>query len=262
MTWDTVEQFRVWWQAHWRPLRHIVVLTGAGISAESGIPTFRGQEAFWNGMTPEELFTPRTLATDPARAWMVYDALRACAATAEPNAGHRALVTLADALTVTVITQNIDGLHQRAGSLGVLELHGTLWQVRCDACRRLEHDTRVPVPELPPRCPDCRGVLRPDIVLYTEPLPVETLIAAHTAARGCDLMLVVGTSGVVYPAASLPGVVAEHGGLTIEINPDTTPLSRTMDCVVRASAAMALPAVAAILAHVAPQRYTIYDCEG
>jgi NAD-dependent deacetylase len=162
----------------------------------------------------------------------------------QPNAGHQALAELAQQRALTVITQNIDGLHQRAGSEGVLELHGTLWQLRCDACGYREENTEAPLPALPPVCPGCSGVLRPDIVFFSEPLPDAALSGAILATEQCDLMLIVGTSGVVYPAAALPGAARSSGALLVEINPEETALTRTMDYSIRATAAEALPWVA------------------
>lgn len=139
------------------------------------------------------------------------------------------------------MTQNIDGLHQRAGSDDVLELHGSLWRLRCDDCRHREENAAAPLPGLPPRCPGCGGVLRPDIVLFTECLPKRILTRAALAAETCDLILVIGTSGVVYPAAGLPGLAQRNGALAVEVNPEETELSGRMDCVVRGTAAEALP---------------------
>ncbi|MHB9134621.1 MAG: SIR2 family NAD-dependent protein deacylase [Armatimonadota bacterium] len=228
-------------------LRHIAVLTGAGISAESGIPTFRGPEGLWRGMDPTELFTPQALAQDPVFIWQMYDELRTRIALSEPNPGHVALNKLAEAHRTTLITQNIDGLHQRAGSRDVLELHGSLWRLRCEKCRHLEENTRAPLPELPPTCLACHTVLRPDIVLYTEQLPEKTLSRAIRSAEQCDLMLVVGTSGIVYPAAGLPRIAASAGSTVVEINPSNTALTGEMDFTIRATAAEALPWVVDLL---------------
>jgi len=235
------------WLARRRSLRRLAALTGAGISAESGVPTFRGTGGLWQQMSMTELFTPEALAEQPLLAWQLYDDLRTRIAATQPNAGHRALAALARRRELSVITQNIDGLHQRAGSDGVFELHGTLWQLRCDACGYREENTRAPLPALPPVCPQCRGVLRPDIVFFTESLPDAALSGAIRAAERCDLMLVIGTSGVVYPAAALPGAARARGALLVEINPEDTALTRTMDYAIRATAAEALPWVAEAL---------------
>jgi NAD-dependent deacetylase len=151
------------------------------------------------------------------------------------------LVELSRYRDVSLATQNIDGLHQRAGSTGVQELHGTLWRLRCTACRFKEENTASPLQSLPPQCPHCGSLLRPDIVLYTESLPEKVLSAAVRSSECCDLMLVVGTSGVVYPAAGIPKVARAHGAVVVEINPYATPLSQEMDYSLRAPAAQALP---------------------
>jgi NAD-dependent deacetylase len=232
------------WLTRRRPPRRLAALTGAGISAESGVPTFRGNGGLWRQMDMAELFTPEALEGQPLLAWQLYDELRTRVAAVQPNAGHQALAELAQQRALTVITQNIDGLHQRAGSEGVLELHGTLWQLRCDACGYREENTEAPLPALPPVCPGCSGVLRPDIVFFSEPLPDAALSGAILATEQCDLMLIVGTSGVVYPAAALPGAARSSGALLVEINPEETALTRTMDYSIRATAAEALPWVA------------------
>jgi len=238
-------QFHAWLNG--RRLRRLAALTGAGISAESGVPTFRGADGLWQQMSMTELFTPRALEQQPLLAWQLYDELRTRIAATEPNAGHYALAELGRQRALTVITQNIDGLHQRAGSEGVLELHGTLWQFRCEACGYREENIQTPLPALPPTCPECRGILRPDIVFFTEALPHAALTAAVLAAEGCDLMLVVGTSGVVYPAAGLPGAARTRGALLVEVNPEETALTGMMDYSIRATAADALPWVAEAL---------------
>lgn len=239
-------QFAAWLAG--RRLRRLAALTGAGISAESGVPTFRGADGLWRQMSMAELFTPQALEERPLLVWQLYDELRTRIAATEPNAGHRALAALGRQRILTVITQNIDGLHQRACNEGVLELHGTLWRLRCDACGYREENTQTPLPTLPPACPECHGVLRPDIVFFTEVLPRQALFGAMLASEQCDLMLVVGTSGVVYPAAGIPAAARAHGALLLEINPEDTALTGEMDYVIRATAADALPWVAAALA--------------
>jgi NAD-dependent deacetylase len=227
--------------------RRIAVLTGAGISAESGIPTFRGADGFWRDYDPQWLFSSEALAAEPALIWSFYDELRTRIARTAPNAGHRALAALAGMRAVTVATQNIDGLHQRAGSVDVVELHGTLWMLRCPACAfRAANDT-APLPHVPPRCPGCDGILRPDVVLYGETLPEDAWQAAAAAMTACDLLLVVGTSGVVYPANALPSLAARAGAVVAEINPDETALTPTVHAVLRATAADALPRVLGVL---------------
>ena len=202
-----------------RPESRVAVLTGAGVSAASGVPTFRGAaDSLWENMRPEELATPEAFARDPEKVWRWYDWRRGLVAACEPNAAHHALAALQDRVaSLTVITQNVDGLHQRAGSRDVVEFHGSLWRVRCTGCGRETEDHRVPLP-LPPRCDACGELLRPGVVWFGEAIPAAALEAATAAAAGCDLLLVVGTSGVVYPAAGLARLAAETGAVVAEFN--------------------------------------------
>ena len=220
----------------------LVALTGAGISAESGVPTFRGEEGLWRDYSPQDLATPDAFRRDPDLVWAWYAWRRKLIAPCRPNPAHRTLAEMARVLTdVTLITQNVDGLHQAAGSQRVLELHGNIWRLRCTCCRHRTEDHRVPLPDLPPHCPDCDGLLRPDVVWFGESLPREVLNAAWTAAAGCRTMLVVGTSAVVQPAAALPLVARRNGARLVEINPQETPLSEYADVVFREPAGEALP---------------------
>ena len=214
----------------------VAVLTGAGVSAESGIATFRGAGGLWEGHRVEEVAHPSAWARDPIRVWRFYDARRVQAATCQPNAGHLALARLETALEgrVTLATQNVDGLHRQAGSKNVIELHGCLWRVRCVSCHREEENRDVPLPELPPHCSRCGGVQRPAIVWFGEVLPEKEFVAAVEAARACHLFLVVGTSAVVQPAASLAMIAADAGAQVWEVNPDDTPVTGICDRVWRA----------------------------
>jgi NAD-dependent deacetylase len=222
--------------------RPVAVLTGAGISAESGVPTFRGEGGVWRDFRPEELATPQAFRRDPALVWEWYDWRRGLIAECEPNAAHETLAAMEAALSdVTIVTQNVDGLHQAAGSEDVLELHGNIWRVRCTGCGRLTEDHRVPLPDLPPRCSACGALLRPDVVWFGESLPAGVLDAAWEAAARCGMMLVIGTSAVVQPAASLPMVALRQGARLVEVNPAETPLSAHAHEVLRAPAAEALP---------------------
>ena len=199
--------------------RHVAVLTGAGISAESGIPTFRDAlTGLWSRFRAEELATPEAFARDPALVWSWYRWRRERVLAAEPNAGHRALVELASRVSrLTLITQNVDGLHQRAGSRGVIELHGSILRARCT-----REETTVDAWEErepgPPSCPSCGAPLRPDVVWFGEMLPEAALTAAWEAAGTCDVLLSVGTSNLVEPAASLPWLAAGRGATVIVIN--------------------------------------------
>lgn len=221
----------------------IVVLTGAGVSAESGIPTFRGAGGLWRNYRATDLATPQAFACDPKLVWEFYDWRRGLMAACQPNPAHQTIAVMERALSdFTLITQNIDGLHQRAGSRNVLTLHGDIWRVRCTGCDHRGEDHRVPLPEIPPRCARCGGVLRPDVVWFGEVLPRDVLEAAWAASARAALMLVVGTSAVVQPAASLPLLAKQNGATLIEVNPDETPLSPYVDETLRGPAGMVLSA--------------------
>lgn len=225
-----------------RKARRIAVLTGAGISAESGIPTFRGAGGLWRNFRPEELATLEAFSRDPRTVWEWYDWRRQIVAKAEPNSGHHALVRLESQVPdFTLITQNVDGLHERAGSRNVLRLHGSIWNVRCTACRHETDNRSVPLPELPPACPDCGALLRPGVVWFGEGLPARVWDNAEKAARNADLLLVVGTSAVVYPAASLVPLAAGGGAKVVEINPGETPISASVSSSVRGASGEILP---------------------
>ncbi|MFQ5776389.1 MAG: NAD-dependent deacetylase [Terriglobia bacterium] len=219
----------------------IAALTGAGISKESGLAVFRGQDGLWRQRRPEQLATPEAFARDPRLVWEWYDWRRSVVARAEPNPGHYALVSLERRCQdFTLITQNVDGLHDRAGSERVLKLHGDLWTVRCLGCGAESVNRDVPMRELPPRC-RCGGLLRPGVVWFGESLPAEVLRHALEAARRAQVFLVVGTSAVVQPAASLPLVAKEGGARVVEINPEETPLTPIVDASFRGPSGEQLP---------------------
>jgi NAD-dependent deacetylase len=226
--------------------QELAVLTGAGVSQESGVPTFRGEEGLWRQYRAEDLATWRAFEGDPKLVWSWYDYRRRVISDAEPNAAHRAIADLERGFPrFSLITQNTDGLHDRAGSTAPIELHGSVWRARCTAeqtvCKLLES----PLPELPPRCPECGALLRPDVVWYGEPLPMEAYERSHRIASTCDAMLVVGTSAVVHPAASLP-LVAKHGGaFVVEVNTAYTPISALVDATLIGKAGDILPEIAA-----------------
>jgi NAD-dependent deacetylase len=226
-----------------RGARRSLALTGAGVSAESGVPTFRGPEGLWRQFRPEDLATPEAFRRDPRLVWEWYAWRREKVAACRPNAAHRALATL-DARTPEFLlaTQNVDGLHTLSGSRRLVELHGNLWRVRCTGCDSTSEDRRVPLAELPPRC-DCGALLRPDIVWFGEPLPIEAIDRAFAAARQAEVVLVVGTSSIVYPAAALPQVALSAGAFVIEVNPETTPLSALAQVSLRGAAAEIVPAL-------------------
>ncbi len=223
--------------------RCVAVLTGAGVSAESGVPTFRGADGLWRRYRAEELATPEAFAHDPKLVWEWYDWRRQLLAKCEPNPAHHAIVRLESCCPeFLLITQNVDGLHQRAGSRSLVELHGNLWRVRCPGCETTTENREVPFQTLPPRCA-CGGLLRPDVVWFGEPLPPEAMQRAFAAAEACEVMLVAGTSAVVQPAASLPTVAREHGAYVVEVNPEPTPLSAMAHEVHRGMAGEILPAL-------------------
>ena len=204
-----------------RSAEHVCVLTGAGTSAESGIPTFRDAlTGYWSKFTPQELATPEAFARQPQVVWQWYAARRAMVRAAQPNAGHVALASLAARVShLTLVTQNVDDLHQRAGSREVVSLHGSLMRARCSAGCSGTIDPTEAQAEAPPPCPKCGAMMRPDVVWFGEPLPMDQYEIARTAAVACDVFLSVGTSNVVEPAASLPWVAAAHGATVIVVNP-------------------------------------------
>lgn len=187
-----------------RSAESVCVLTGAGVSAESGVPTFRASDGLWEGHRIEDVATPSGFRANPNLVWQFYNARRANVGTVRPNAGHFALVELEKRWPgqFTVATQNVDGLHRTAGSRRVLELHGSLYRTRCTGCSVVADRGLEPLGDLP-KCPSCAALLRPDIVWFHEPLPTDVWVAANAAAEACDVLLVVGTSAVVYPAANL-----------------------------------------------------------
>jgi NAD-dependent deacetylase len=221
--------------------RSVLVLTGAGVSAESGVPTFRGPEGLWRQYRPEELATPEAFARDPLLVWEWYAWRRERIAPLRPNAAHEAIVRLerrgGDFL---LATQNVDGLHPLAGSRLMVELHGNLWWLLCQGCGRAAEDRRVPLPELPPRCA-CGGLLRPGVVWFGESLPEAALQAAFAAAQRAEFVLVAGTSSLVYPAAALPQLARERGAFVVEINPEATPLTPLASASLRGPAAQLVP---------------------
>lgn len=219
----------------------IAVLTGAGISAESGVPVFRGPGGLWRKYRPEDLATPEAFAKDPRLVWEWYDWRRSRVAQAGPNPGHYALAQLErTARHLTLITQNVDGLHDRAGSRRILRLHGDLWWVRCIGCGQESLNDQVPLQELPPHCA-CGALLRPAVVWFGEALPSEVLQQASEAAARADVFFVIGTSALVQPAASLPLMAKERGAYVVEINPERTPLAPYADIILLGPAGELLP---------------------
>lgn len=225
-----------------REARSVLALTGAGISAESGLPTFRGVNGLWRNNRVEELASPEGFARDPVLVWTWYNERKAAHQRAQPNAGHYALAHLETLVPDFVLaTQNVDSLHLRAGSRNLVELHGNLREARCSRCgtRRPLDGGGLPIAEIEHAC---GGRFRPDIVWFGESLPIEAWRRAEEAAARADVILVVGTSAVVYPAAAL-ATRYNREAYVAEINPEATAISENVDCVIRAGAAEALPSI-------------------
>ena len=227
--------------------RSVTVITGAGVSAPSGVPTFRGDHGLWNNRRPEDLATPQAFASAPEMIWEWYNWRRELVAECQPNAAHQILAKWSSAaIPATIITQNVDGLHERAGTTGVIRFHGSIWELRCwkecGAGTTTWWDSAVPLHPLPPRCPYCNELARPGVVWFGESIPQETLTRSLRAAH-CDVFLTIGTSAVVHPAASLVHHAKQHGAFTVEINLEPTPASGDVDISLQGSADQILPAI-------------------
>ncbi len=224
--------------------KRISVLTGAGISAESGVPTFRGQDGLWRQYRAEALATPEAFERDPALVWEWYDWRRGIISAVAPNPAHFVLASWESFFPrFALVTQNIDGLHAKAGSRNLIELHGNIWKLRCTREHTVSEDFRTPLPRIPPLCPACGALLRPHVVWFGESLEPEVIAEAFRTSGASEVMLVVGTSAVVYPAASLPAAAAAAGALVAEINPDPTPLTPSLEISIRGKAGEVLPLV-------------------
>ncbi|MDH4083174.1 MAG: NAD-dependent deacylase [Nitrospira sp.] len=209
--------------------RSITVLTGAGISADSGVPTFRGTDGLWRNFRAEDLATPDAFTRDPRLVWEWYNWRRELIATKQPNAAHQAIVELERRCPrFWLITQNVDGLHRAAGSRRLSEIHGNIWMVRCTACGHVSESHEVPI-QILPLCSLCRNLLRPHIVWFGESLAEEDLRRSYTALQSSDVCLIIGTSGMVYPAAGFASIAKEAGAFVAEINLDPTPQSALVD---------------------------------
>lgn len=223
----------------------VAVLTGAGVSAESGVPTFRGAGGLWEGHPVEEVATPEGFRSDASMVWRFYNMRRAALAKVKPNPGHHALVALEDRLgedSFTLITQNIDALHHAAGSRHILELHGRLSRVRCTMCSYLADRPGEQLADLP-RCPECNELLRPDVVWFNEMLPQGIWREACRRTEQCECFLVVGTSAVVYPAAGLIRMARAVGASVLEFNLEKTPASASADVSLLGPSGQTLPEV-------------------
>ena len=234
--------------------KKVVVFTGAGVSKESGIATFREPETgLWARYDPMELATYEAYVRQPEFVWIWYEHRFGAAAAAAPNPGHIAIAELGRMLPrVSVVTQNIDGLHQRAGSSDVVELHGSMFRFKCLSERHtgFVFDDFAGQDEKPPRCPECDGLLRPDVVWFGEALPDDAIDRARELSASCDVMLVVGTSGVVFPAAAMPLIAKEAGATVIDVNPERDALAQRCDLFLKGPGGKVLPRlVAAVRQH-------------
>ena len=225
-----------------RTAQHVAVLTGAGVSAESGVPTFRdAQTGLWAKYRPEDLATPEAFQRNPRRVWEWYAWRREIVSSVRPNPGHYALAEMEQHVPrLTLITQNIDELHQQAGSTAVIELHGSLHRTKCSR-EKIVIDDWVDTGEAPPRCPRCDGLLRPDVVWFGEPLPHAALQSAAEASYLCDVFFSIGTSGLVEPAASLALEALRHGAVVVEVNPQATPLTSLATYALQGPSGQVLP---------------------
>ena len=222
----------------------VVALTGAGISVESGIPAFRGSQGLWDKYDPMEYATIEAFRNNPFKIWTMLRELSDLVTGARPNPGHIGLADL-EALgkLSSIVTQNVDGLHQEAGCSSVIEFHGNGRNLVCIACRRRYAREDIPPEMFPPMCA-CLNILKPDVVFFGEMIPMHALLAAQAEVRDCDIMLVVGTSALVEPAASFPYAAKAHGAAIIEINPEPTGLTRNLaDLSIHESASIVMPAL-------------------
>ncbi len=225
--------------------RSVAVLTGAGISAESGVPTFRGADGYWQGLSVQDLASPQGFARNPRKVWEWYNLRRNKLRTIEPNAGHRALVDLERRVSeFGLATQNVDRLHQAAGSRKLVELHGNIWEVRCtnEACAQVFDRTGVELP-VEPKCETCGAWLRPGVVWFGEMLPERAMVKAELWAGNCEVFLVVGTSAVVWPAAGLAHSAKSAGAKVVEVNLEETPLTEVADASLLGKAREILPQI-------------------
>ncbi|MBS1796416.1 MAG: NAD-dependent deacylase [Acidobacteria bacterium] len=225
--------------------QRVCVLTGAGISAESGVPTFRGggQSAVWKGMPFDEISSARMVRENLPEVWEWFDYRRGVLKDCAPNPAHYALAGWPDRFAeFTLVTQNIDGLHAAAGSRAVVELHGNIHRAYCNVCGK-RFDIRGKIPHSPDDCDECAGKLRPDVVLFGEMLPAGAFERAGRSARSCELFFVVGTSALVYPAAGLAEIAKRSGAVLVEVNPEATPMTDFCDFTIREKAGLALPAL-------------------
>lgn len=230
-----------------QPTTRITVMTGAGVSAASGVPTFRGPDGLWKKHRPESLATPEAFRNDPKLVWEWYDWRRQVLSTKSPNRAHEVLAAWSHRYSnFTLITQNVDGLHERAGTKNIIRFHGSIWEILCwnncsSSPKRWWNDT-VPFPEIPPRCPHCSGLVRPGVVWFGEGIDRDVL-QRSAQALDCDIFFTIGTSSVVYPAAQLVHEAKDRGAYTVEMNIEPTPASALLDLAVQGPAEEILDAL-------------------
>lgn len=232
----------------------LVTLTGAGVSAESGVPTFRGPDGLWRQFRAEDLATPEAFARNPKLVWEWYDWRRQKIHSVEPNPAHLVIAKWEKYFpSFVLVTQNVDGLHEKAGSTRILELHGNIWKMRCIKEGKVFENRQVPLNQIPPLCPNCRSLLRPHVVWFGETLPSEVFEAAWEACYRSRVMMVIGTSAWVQPAASLPLIAQQNGAQIIEINLEPTPLSSYADYTIYGKAGEILPLIDQLLSEVSEE---------
>lgn len=226
--------------------RRITVMTGAGVSAASGVPTFRGRDGLWRSFRPEDLATPQAFARDPGLVWQWYDWRRTLIARCAPNAAHDVLAAWSARDGFTLITQNVDGLHEKAGTRNLVRFHGSIWELQCTSrCRASGsgwEDRRESIDPLPPRCPHCSALARPGVVWFGESID-PAVLARCEQALDCDLFLSIGTSSIVYPAAGLAHAAKRLGAFTAEINPEATEAAGDLDLAIAMPAERVLPQI-------------------
>jgi NAD-dependent deacetylase len=228
--------------------RSILVLTGAGVSAESGVPTFRsgGKSLIWRGMPFDQLSSAAMVEKDLPLVWEWFDYRRGILADCRPNAAHVAIAEAQQSgrfIEFALVTQNVDGLHRVAGSTNIIELHGSIHEARCLSCRAIRTLDQLPKNERPPSCPECSDLMRPNVVLFGEMLDESTILTSCEKASGCDACLVVGTSAVVYPANQIPAIAKRSGAAVIEVNPEETMLTDLADVSIRGAAGEIIPKI-------------------
>ena len=233
---------------HIKDIKKIVFVTGAGISQESGIPTFRGKDGLWRDYDVMKLATIDAFYDNPKLVWEWYNERRMNIFAAQPNLGHKAIAELEKYTKVMVLTQNIDGLHQKAGSSVVLELHGSIIKIKCSVCD-FKDEIMTEFSEIPPLC-KCGNILRPDVVWFGESLPQDVWQKSMIFANQCDLMIIAGTSLVVSPANTLPIYAKQNNAILIEINPEDTEMSSEMDLVIRNTSVITLPELVSVFSKV------------